>query len=397
MDDAQLGRLLLDFEADNVERKESLSGSAKERICQAICAFANDLPNHGGPGYIFVGATDKGKPSGLTVTDQLLQDLAGIRSDGNIQPLPVMNVQKRALLGSEMAIVEVFPSDSPPVRYRGLTWIRVGPRRAVASAEEERRLTEKRISGQLPFDTRPFRGSTLDDLDVKLFQDEYVSQAIAPEVLAQNDRSVTEQLASLRFLTRPDGPPTAAGILVLGKDPDFFVPGAYVQFLRIDGVEPTDPIIDQKELRGTLTQQCRLLDELLELGISTATLIPETGREIRFPDYPPTALQQLARNALMHRDYETSNAPVRINWYKDRVEITNPGGLYGQVTPENFGQVTDYRNPQVAEAMKALGFVQRFGVGIQLARKALEENDNPPPEFQFEPSFFHVTVRSRTR
>ncbi len=76
-------------------------------------------------------------------------------------------------------------------------------------------------------------------------------------------------------------------------------------------------------------------------------------------------MQQLVRNAVLHRTYETTNAPVRVYWYSDRIEIHSPGGLYGQVNPENFGQpqVTDYRNPLLAEAMKALGFVQRFGVG----------------------------------
>ena len=71
---------------------------------------------------------------------------------------------------------------------------------------------------------------------------------------------------------------------------------------------------------------------------------------------------------------------------------------YGNVNPDNFGQpgVTDYRNPMIAEAMKVLGFVQRFGMGIPLARKELEKNGNPPPEFQFEGSSVLVTLRIRS-
>jgi len=85
------------------------------------------------------------------------------------------------------------------------------------------------------------------------------------------------------------------------------------------------------------------------------------------------ALRQLTRNALMHRSYEATNAPVRVYWFDDRIEIHNPGGPFGGVTPENFGQpgVTDYRNPNLAEALHALGYVQRFGAGIAIARKAL--------------------------
>lgn len=63
---------------------------------------------------------------------------------------------------------------------------------------------------------------------------------------------------------------------------------------------------------------------------------------------------------------------MRINWFDDRIEIRNPGGPFGSVTAENFGSpgVTDYRNPNLAEALRALGYVQRFGAGIAIARKA---------------------------
>jgi ATP-dependent DNA helicase RecG len=73
----------------------------------------------------------------------------------------------------------------------------------------------------------------------------------------------------------------------------------------------------------------------------------------------------------MHRSYEATNAPVRVYWFDDRIEIHNPGGPFGSVTVENFGQpgITDYRNPNLAEALRALGYVQRFGAGIAIARK----------------------------
>ena len=100
----------------------------------------------------------------------------------------------------------------------------------------------------------------------------------------------------------------------------------------------------------------------------------------------------------MHRSYEGTNAPVRVTWFTDRIEIVNPGGPYGIVTTTNFGQpgVTDYRNPHLAEAMKVLGYVQRFGVGIATARKLLAENGNPPPEFDPRDTHVLVTIRRPT-
>jgi len=116
-------------------------------------------------------------------------------------------------------------------------------------------------------------------------------------------------------------------------------------------------------------------------------------REQRQVDYPVDALRQLVRNAVMHRNYEGTHAPVRVHWFSDRVSVWSPGGLYGQVNKENFRTgVTDYRNPLVAEVMHHLGFAQRFGMGIPLAPKRLAENGNPPPDFELAPTHVSVTV-----
>jgi len=79
----------------------------------------------------------------------------------------------------------------------------------------------------------------------------------------------------------------------------------------------------------------------------------------------------------------------------DNIEIQNPGGPFGQVNQENFGHpgITDYRNPHLAEAMKNLGYVQRFGVGIALARRELEKNGNPPLEFMIAGNHVLATIK----
>jgi len=107
------------------------------------------------------------------------------------------------------------------------------------------------------------------------------------------------------------------------------------------------------------------------------------------------ALRQLVFNALMHRNYESSNAPVRIYWFNDRIEINSPGRLYGQVNQENFGSgATDYRNPLVAEIMRGLGYVQRFGIGIAVAQSEMQKNGNPPVEFEFSDAAVLARLRS---
>ena len=400
MDDHELEQLLQDIESDRVERKESVSGGdTSERIRQAICAFANDLPNHRRPGVVFVGAADDGSGVRLPITDKLLLVLSDMRSDGNIQPLPTMTVQKRHLCGCDMAVIVVEPSDAPPVRYKGVTWIRVGPRRARATPEEERRLAEKRRSKDLPYDLRPLTSASLNDLDLELFRRVYLPSAISPDVLEENNRSLEQQLAALRFTaSEPPQHPTVTGLLTVGKMPSEIIAGAYVQFLRLDGTTLSDPVKNEHTLHGPLLDILPRLEDLVEINIASAVDVTSGPTEVRHPDYPIVALQQLVRNAIMHRDYEKSNAPVRITWFNDRVEIQNPGGPFGQVTRENFGiaGITDYRNPHVAEAMRNLGYVQRFGVGIQLARRELAKNGNPELEFTVEPNYVLAVIRSRT-
>jgi ATP-dependent DNA helicase RecG len=390
--DEELRLIACDLESDRTERKEALTDRGK--VAQAVCASANDLPGHGLPGYVLVGVNDDGQPTGLPITDPLLLNLGGLREDGNILPLPSMTVSKRVLEGIEIALVEVMPSNTPPVRYKGTPWIRIGPRRAVATPEEETRLAERRRAADLPFDARPLLSASISDLDLDLFEWTYLPSALAPEVLAANERSIGHQLAALRF-TASDGVPTVAGIITVGNDPTSFVPGAFVQFLRVDGPAITDQVIANHRIARPLPELLHELDELLRINVSTSVDLTSGPVERRQPDYPLVALQQLTRNALMHRTYETSMAPVRITWLSDRVEIQNPGGPFGQVTAENFGEpgVTDYRNPTIAEAMRQLGYVQRFGVGIATARKVLAENGNAEPRFQVEPTYVSVTIR----
>ncbi|UCF91537.1 MAG: putative DNA binding domain-containing protein [Desulfobacterales bacterium] len=396
--DEQLEELLADIESDLAERKESWKGDAPETGRQAVCAFANDLPDHQRPGVLFVGAKNDGTPSNLDITDELLRTLSDIRTDGNTLPPPSIVVEKRTPKGVEMAIVTVQPSDTPPVRYKGRIWIRTGPRRAIATAQEERILNEKRRYRDIPFGVQPLPSCTLPALSRILFEQEYLPNAFAPDVVAANERTYEQQLASCRMIAPVDDPtPTILGVLVLGISPRDWIPGAYVQFLRIEGTLLSDPIQDEAFIDGALGQVLRRIDEKVDSHNRSEIDIRSSHQEVRLTPYPRVALQQLIRNAIMHRTYENTNAPVRVYWFDDRIEIINPGGPFGVVTRENFGSpgITDYRNPNLADAMKVMGFVQRFGIGIQTARAEMKKNGNPGLEFQIEPMTVLATVRRR--
>lgn len=387
MDDRALEALLRDLESPSSERKESLSD--KDRVCQAICAFANDVTSSGRPGYIFIGAKDDGSPAHTPITDKLLLELTELRSDGRILPQPRMVVEKRVLLGAPMAVVEVHPADLPPVRFKGVVWIRIGPRRDRANEAEERALSERRasVSGRT-WDARPCDEASKDDLALDLFTT-YRSYAVAREIVEENHRDIEEQLASLRFFDRRSVKPTNAGVLLLGKDPRYFVEGAYIQVVRYLGNTQAADVSMQREIDGDLLSVLRLLDELAKELVGAKPVAVSSLREELVFEYPAEALRESLVNAVVHRDYE-SNTPAIVSIFLDRIEIQNPGSLYGDARLEDFPGVTAYRNPVLAEAAKVLGYVNRFGRGLPRIIESMRKNGSSPP--RIEPRSGHFLV-----
>ena len=394
LNDHEILELLDSGESDRVSFKGAVPAGT---IREDVCAFSNDLPDHRKPGVVFVGVRDDGTFSGLPITDELLRTLADIQIDGNTLPPPSMVVQKRLVRGNEVAVVVVQPSDSPPVRYRGRIHIWIGTRKGIANAQDERILNEKRRFRDIPFDVHPVPTAGLSDLDLTRFNNEYLPQAFARDILDANERSINEQLAATKMVGSEGEPtPTVLGLLVLGKNPQDFIPGAYVQFLKLAGIEITDDIIDNQDYRGVISDVIHRLDEKLLAHNRTSVDFTSGPIERRTSLYPMAAIQQITRNAVMHRTYEATNAPVRIHWFDDRIEVISPGEPFGAVTAANFGggDAVDYRNPNLSDAMKTLGFVQRFGVGIRTARRLLQDAGHPDPIFTARDNFAFVEIRS---
>ncbi len=390
--DDQLRSLLLDLESDRIERTRSINDTAK--FSQAVCAFANDFPNHRNPGYLLVGVNDDGSLSGLNVDDELLKNLAGLRSDGNIQPLPALTVTRHPFSNGEVAVVEVYPSDLPPVRYRGQVWIRVGPRKATASEQEERMLSERRTSRMMTADITPFQEASISDLSLPLFA-AYRESAVDQEVIAGNHRTIEEQLSALRFFDLNKNCPTLAGILMFAMNPRYFLPGNYVQYLKLPGTSLTDAPEDEAEISGDLLSVLREIDTRIRVNIETTFVSVSALQEKTVSTYPVEAVRELMMNSILHRDY-LSNTPVKLYWFSDRIEIHNPGGLFGEVTLDKLASRTSYRNPVVAEAMKTMGYVNRYGRGIQRAQDALAQNGSPPACFEADTRTFLAVIPRRS-
>ena len=309
LEDEELARLILEGETHRVEFKSTLSAETKKRIREAVCAFSNDLSGSGQVGIVVVGLNDDGTLSGIEVTDEMLRSLANIRGDGHILPVPTLLVEKRLYNGEELAVVTVLLSNSPPVRCEGKIQVRSGPQRNIASAQDEHILIERRRYGNRPFDIHPITGTGTADLSRRQFEDEYLPGAVNRQLLEANERSFSQRLAATKMVaTVDDERATVLGLLVVGVRPRDFIPGAYIQFLRIAGDKLDAPIIDEIEIDGTISDTLSQLEGNLKSHNLRRIDFVDKDREHRTELYPHLVLQQLVRNAVMHRDYQNTRS-----------------------------------------------------------------------------------------
>jgi ATP-dependent DNA helicase RecG len=371
--------LLSDMESDWIERTISIK---EDKLGPAVCALSNDFPNHKHSGYILLGVNDDGKLAGMQWTDKELQAIGGVKSNGNVLPQPSMIVSPVFKFpDGEVVIVEVKPSHYPPVRYDGRCWIRIGPRKGKATIEEEKILNERRAAYAKTYDLVPALGSKLSDITIEYFKSTYLPAAIDKDTIKENGRTTEEQLASLRFYDVNENCPTNAGILIFGLNPEYYLPGAYIQYVKFRGEEMTSDVEFEKKFSGALITELNSIDDFIKSNIIKERPVKKDSfQEDIIRNYSYWALRELVMNAIMHRSYET-NAPIYIYEFSNRIEILNPGGLFGDANPQNFPNASDYRNVVLAEAMKILGYVNKFNYGVKRATEELIKNGNGKPDF----------------
>jgi ATP-dependent DNA helicase RecG len=188
------------------------------------------------------------------------------------------------------------------------------------------------------------------------------------------------------------------GVLLFAKYPERFIPSAYIQYVRFAGTDNAGDVLQENVFKGPLIKVVQELDVFIKTGPAAVRPVLATAmREDPVSQYSAWALREFLMNAIIHRDYFLGNAPIKFYEYKkNRIEISNPGGLFGRANPDNFPFVNDYRNPLLAEAMKILGMVNKYNRGIAKANKELEKNGNPKAQFDVNKlTEFRVTVMPR--
>ncbi|MDI9335872.1 MAG: ATP-binding protein [Gammaproteobacteria bacterium] len=366
----------------------------KDKICQAICALSNDFPNYQESGYICVGVTDDGRRAGKHFTDKQVKLPSDWLAEGKLLPRP--NVIVHPLFNhqdGQILVIEVKPSEYPPVRYDGRCWLRLGPSKTLATPDQEMQLAEKRRAPS--FDALPVTMAQISDLNVAVFSSDYLPLAISEDTMRQNGRTVKAQLSALRFYDPIKDVPTKAGILTFGLNPLYDIPGAYIQYVRFSGVNKNTEVVSEKSFSGNFMSLLPVLASFVETNLVKARPIRGSGfQESMQYNYPPWVLRELLMNAVMHRDYASSNAPIYVYECTHSLEITNPGGLFGVAKMgNNLSVQSDYRNVVLAEVLKVLGYVNRFGYGIARVQELLQKNGQTLAQFDTStPNRFSVTI-----
>lgn len=341
-------------------------------IAAAMVAFANT-----DGGQLIFGISDEGQIVGVKDTDRLMQRIDQIAYQNCEPPLTVLQETIPTPEGT-VVVVHVPKGDQRPYRTsRGDYFIRTTTGQRRASRQELLRLFQAVES--LFFEETLILRAGLGDIDVATFA------RFCAQILGETETQPDTLLVNWRLVREREGRkhPTAAALLLFGREPQKYLPYAYVTAARIPGRDPSGEPSDAKRIEGTLFQMLEDAARFLNLHLRTAHQIRGFEPEI-YPELPEKALREVVVNALVHRDY-TIYAPIRIFILDDRVEVRSPGLLPNTVTVEMIraGLAHVLRNPLLYTSLRA-GFVTDTGQGLRRAMRLVKEAIGREPEIREE-------------
>ena len=387
-------------ESQTIELKSAHQG-CPTRLYDSLSSFSNQ--NEGG--VILFGIDEKDDFSIKGVYDA--QDLQKKVAEQCKQMEPpvralftVCDIDGKKIVSAEIPGVDV---DLRPVFYKGVgrikgSYIRVGESDEPMSEYEvySYEAFRKRIRDEL---------RTVDDEKFSLINNERISHYLN-EVKKEKDnlaKSVSDDdILELMGITK-GGKPTLAGLMCFSIYPQAYYPQLCITAVALPGTEQgisginDERFIDNKRITGSIPEMLDSAVDFVRRNSRNITIIDSNGRRIDKPEYPVKAVREAILNALVHRDYSSyaENIPVRIEMYRDRLEIINSGGLYGNISINELGQVRpDTRNPALANILEVLHYTENRYSGIPTIMNEFASNNFPMPVFSVKHGDFKVVMRN---
>jgi len=384
-------------EGQHLEIKRAGKGTP-EKLYDTLSSFSN----HDGGGIIVFGIDES---QGFTVTG--VYDAQDIQKkvteqceqmEPKVRPLfTVCDIDGKIIVSAEIGECDVFDKPCFYVgkgRIRG-SYVRVG--------ESDQPMTEYEV-----YSFEVFKRKIQDELrtDKRAKLEDFNRNALTlyfakiRETKAQLATLEDERILSLQGIVH-EGQPTVAGEMLFGIYPQSLFP----QYSIIASVVPGKEVgelgsmgerfTDDKRIEGTLAQ---MLDEAVAFvtrNMKRKLIVDDNGKRADRPEYPIKAVREAILNALVHRDYSihTENSPIRILMFDDRIEIENPGGLYGRGTIEKLGKVgLDTRNPYIAGALEIIIDSENRYSGVPTMRREMALSGLKPPIFESSQGAFKVIL-----
>lgn len=377
MSPEEIKSLVTGGEGYQAEWKRSVPSKVKE-LTEEICAFSNAAG-----GTLLIGVDDHNQIIGASVTNAKLSAIQN--SVNEINPPVQVSMETVPVDGKEILCIEVPSGKQKPYVFSGAIYVRQGPNtQKLTTAEQMRDFFQQ--SDRIFFDELPvpeFKPSV--DLDQEIFQlfraEAGFSKSVSSEQIIRNLRLMdSDELFKM------------GAVLFFGKSPDQFVEKAVIRCVAFDGYDKRT-IIDSKDFGGPLhtqyTQTIQWLKNKLDVRYDIEGEGSGPRREIW--EIPETVFKEAIINALSHRDYYEKGARITVELFKDRVEISNPGGLISGIKKSEFGKRSLSRNPLIFGLFEKMDLVEQIGSGVGRIRDLMEEAGLPAPGFMLE-GMFTVTL-----
>ncbi|ADY12064.1 ATP-binding protein [Sphaerochaeta globosa] len=384
-------------ESQHIELKRSQT-EAPKRLYDTLSSFSNQKDG----GIIIFGVYEHNNYSITGVDDpQAVQQQVNNQAKQMVPIVrPVFTVAE--IDGKEVVSAEIAecPIMEKPCYYAGAgrlkgSYIRVG--------DSDEPMTEYEVYSFEAFrqniqdEKFPALNATMDDLSSDRLTEYMLKIKRFKENLSQLS---LEKVLRLQGIT-VNGVPTVAGLMLFGEYPQAFFPQLSITAMVIAGNMYSDisqndeRFVDNKRIEGTIIQMYESAMKFISRNTRQATIINENGERNDRPEYPLKAVRELVLNALIHRDYSihTINSPIRILLFNNRLEIENPGGLYGRITIDELGKMSaDTRNPFIAGALEVLVETENRFSGIPTIYAEMEKAHLLPPVFESQRGVFRATL-----
>ena len=384
-------------EFQNVEVKAAQMGNPK-KLYDTFSSFSNQTNG----GVIVFGIDEKSGYKTVGVYDA--QDLqvqvknAAEQMEPIVRPFfTVAEYEGKTIVSAEIA--ECAPEEKPcfykPAgRIRG-SYVRVGEADVPMTEYEvySYEVYKKKIRDEL----RTVDRATLEDINRDLLTSYFAKLRLEKQQLAkQDDRKIMQ----LQGIISGDVP-TVCGMMLLGDYPQAFFPQMSVTAMVVNGTEigetgdAGERFVDSKRLEGTIPQMLEETLSFVHRNMKNAVVVDENGKRADIPEYPMIAVREIILNALVHRDYSihTEDSPIRVILFSDRLEVENPGGLYGRLTIADLGKEPgDTRNPFIAGNLEVMINTENRFSGVPTIYEEMRKAGLKPPVFESKRGRFRVTL-----